>query len=197
MIIKKRYLKYSFYAIILFALIYFFFFRATYPTIHTVKPIYGNSDAKVKIVEFGDLQCPGCKAAEPSIETIKAEFKNSISFQFYHFPIMQKHVYAQKAAEAAECANDQGKFFEFIELAYKFSPELQTANLKEIAKQVGLDVKNFTACLNSGAKWSEVNTDYELGIAKNVQGTPTIFINGKIAPNWDVQTLRDMIKKAQ
>ena len=172
---------------------YKLFAKPDYPEINTPKPAFGNVKAAVHIIEFSDLQCPACKAAHPMVEQIKNEFGDTISFQYYHFPLRTVHPYAQKAAEAVECANDQGKFWEYIDAAFAQSPSLQNKNLKIIATQLGLDTEPFDACLDSGAKRKVVEGDLRLGGVRDVQGTPTFFINNRKVENWN--TLRAEIER--
>lgn len=194
--LQKKTVKRVVYIVILLLLVwggYKLFAGPDYPDIDTPKPIFGNPDATVKLVEFSDLQCPACKAAHPFVEQIKKEFGDKISFQYYHFPLRAAHPYAQKAAEAVECANDQGKFWEYIDAAFAQSPNLQNSNLKIIASQLGLDKESFDACLGSGAKRKAVEGDLRLGGVKDVQGTPTFFINNRKVENWN--TLKAEIEK--
>ena len=183
--------------IILFALYlsYTFFFGAKYPDINTPKPVFGDENAKIKIIEFSDLQCPACKAAHPVVQRIKTDYNNSISFQYYHYPLYTVHPYAQKAAEAVECANDQGKFFEYIDAAFVQSPDLQKKNLKIIAARLSLDIEKFSNCLDSGAKAKAIAGDARLGDAKGVRGTPTFYINGKELDSWDYASFKAAIDK--
>ncbi|HLD33788.1 MAG TPA: thioredoxin domain-containing protein [Candidatus Nanoarchaeia archaeon] len=174
---------------------YQYFFSANYPDIDTPKPLFGNPDARVKIIEFSDVQCPACKSAYPLVEQIKAEYKDQISFQYYHYPLRAIHPFAQKAAEAVECANDQGKFWEYLDAAFAQSPNLQNKNLKVIASQTGLDREKFDACLDSGAKRKVVEGDLKLGDVRNVQGTPTFIINGKVLENWDYGAFKAAIER--
>ncbi len=186
-VIKKRTVKRVVYLVVVLALLYFayaLFWGVSYPNILTPKPVFGNLDSHIKVIEFSDLQCPACKAAHPLVKEIKEEFAQNISFQYYHFPLRELHPYAQKAAEAVECANDQGKFWEFIDVGFGRSPRLTNDDLKQIALQIGLNVKNFTACLDSGAKQAIVEGDYRFGSVKQVQGTPTFFVNDKRVENW-------------
>ncbi len=192
--IKKR----TIIVLLIILIIAFFVYKANsvkYPDIDTPKPVYGSKDAKVKIIEFSDLQCPACKAANPTVQQIKEEYKDKISFEYYHLPLRSIHKYAQKAAEAAECANDQGKMFKYIDAAFEISPELSTSNLKKVATQIGLDTKSFNACLDSGAKKKYVNTDYNVAMSKGLRGTPTFFINDKKLENWAYENFKDRIEQ--
>ncbi|MEM3126610.1 MAG: DsbA family protein [Candidatus Woesearchaeota archaeon] len=164
---------------------YFFFSMPTYEHEIVPKPIKGNPDAKVKIVEFSDLQCPACRAANPVAKQIVDEYGDNISFEYKHFPLRQIHPFAQLAAEASECANDQGKFWEYVDYVFSNQQQgLQKKNLKIFAERLKLDTKSFNACLDSGAKRDLVEMDYQDGIQKNVGGSPTFFINEKELESW-------------
>lgn len=196
--IKKRTVKRAVYFIILAAILYFGYWwlaGPSYPDIATPKPVFGDPNAAVKIVEFSDLQCPACKAAHPVVQQIKEEFGSNISFTYYHFPLRAIHPFAQKAAEAAECANDQGRFWEYIDAAFAVSPELKKSTLKRIATDLGLDTEKFNACLDSGAKYKIVEGDYRFGLTKDVQGTPTFLVNGRKLENWQYERFKAAIER--
>lgn len=162
----------------------------------TEKPVYGNASSPIVVLEFSDLQCPACKSANPSLSRIKKEFKGQIQFKYMHFPLSNLHQYAQKASEAAECANDAGKFFEYIDAAFAVSPDLRRSELILVAESLGIPQSNFTACLDSGWKSNFVAMDAREGERMGVQGTPTIFVNGKQAKDWEYLTLSTMIEDA-
>lgn len=136
----------------------------------------------VQFVEFGDLQCPFCKAAFPTIKRLKEEYGDRLNVTFKHFPIRAIHSYAQKAAEAAECARDQGKFWEYHDLIYGTEyaqAALDVPSLKQYAGFLGLETKTFNSCLDSGEKELIVEMDLQEGLRLGVDGTPGIFIDGK------------------
>ncbi len=186
-------------AIIILAILsysgYSYWLTTLYPDIATPKLISGNPNAKVKIIEFADIQCPACKVAYPIVEQIKKDYGNNISYQYYHFPLPTIHIYAEKAAEAAECANDQGMFAEFMDVAFTRSPKLKISELKQMAIDLHLDTDKFNACLSSGRKYKTVQGDVKVGQVKDIQGTPTFFINNKKLPKWDDVTLRAAIER--
>ncbi len=150
-----------------------------YPDIDTPKDVFGNKDSNVLLEEFSDLECPACQTAHLSfVRKIKEEFKDNISFTYYHFPISY-HKYAQKAAEAAECANDQGKFWQFVDVAFSKKGQLDKNSLINIAGALDLDKDRFTACLGSGVKKQYVERDWEEGVRRGLKGTPTFYLNGR------------------
>ena len=166
--------------IVLFILgIWWFATRATYPDIYTPKPLAGNSDATVKIVEFSDFQCPWCGKAYPVITQILKNYGDQVSFEYKQFPLTSLHKFAFKAAEASECANDQEKFWDYYDILFMHQTALTTSDLKNYAEQLNLDTDAFDNCLDSDAKTKYVTADFNEGIGKGVQGTPSFFINGQ------------------
>lgn len=170
--------------IILIVGIYWFVNRPTYDDVYTPKPFEGNSDATVKIVEFSDFQCPACGAAHVTVKKIMAEYGDKVSLEYKHFPLTSIHAFAFNAAEASECANDQGKFWEMHDIMFENQDELSVKALKKYAEQLELDAKKFNNCLDSNAKAKYVTADYNEGIGKGVDSTPSFFINGKKLESW-------------
>lgn len=138
-----------------------------------------NPNAIVTVEEFADLQCPACRGAQPLVQQILGKYGQQIRFDFKHFPLRSIHQYTFVAAEAAECAADQGKFWEFEELAYEKQPDLNTKTPTEWAKSLGLDMDLFDRCTRSHIKKKAIMADYDEGQKRGVQGTPTFFVNGK------------------
>lgn len=173
-------------AVILLAFgVWIFITRPVYDDIYTPKPLEGNPDATVKIVEFSDLQCPACGMAYPVTKQIMEAYGDRVSLEYKHFPLTSLHAFAFKAAEASECANDQSKFWEYVDIAFTNQKSLRTSDLKNYAEQLGLDMNNFENCLDSNAKAKYVTADYNEGIGKGVGGTPTFFINGVKLQSWN------------
>jgi len=149
-------------------------------------PATGNKNAKVAVVEFSDFQCPFCESfASGAFKEIKNKYIDTgkILFIFRHFPLTSLHKNAQKAAEAAECANKQGKFFQYHDLLFgkggADGAGLDTISLKQYAKDLGLNQAQFDNCLDSGAAASAIAKDISDGATAGVSGTPTLFVNGK------------------
>lgn len=193
--IKKKYLTYGIIVLIIL-LFLFLIFRNTsqpyYPDIYTPKPTLGNESAPITITEFSDLQCPACKASHPTVNRIMAEFKNDVKLEYVHFPLPM-HQYAFKAAEAAECANDQGRFWEFVDKVHASLDDPTPGNLKNYAKELNLNMKNFSSCLDSGAKAPYVARDIREAENMGVDSTPTFFINGEKLSNWRYEIFRQKI----
>lgn len=182
--------------IIIIAVLFLIFQKPDYPDTFTAKPIKGNHDASVKIVEFSDLQCPACGAAHPVVKKIMGEYETKVSLEYKHFPLTSIHLFAFDAAVASECANDQGKFWEYIDIAFANQNALQKKNLKTYAEQIGLNTETFDACLASGVKKKYVSADMNEGIGKNVQSTPSFFINGKPLDSWQYEKFKAALDAA-
>lgn len=145
-------------------------------------PIKGNKNAPITIIEFSDYQCPFCTRAEPTIKQVLETYKDKVRFIYRDFPL-GFHQYAQKAAEASECADEQGKFWEYHDLLFEKQSEWSSegiTKLKEYALNLGLDAKQFNECLDSGKMASEVQKDFNDGQQAGVSGTPAFFINGRL-----------------
>ena len=143
-------------------------------------PILGSKDAKVTIVEFSDFQCPYCgRFYSESLPQIEENYVKTgkVKIVFRHFPL-SFHPYAQKASEATECANEQGKFWEYHNKLFENQGALTITDLKQYATDLGLDATKFNACLDSGKMASEVQKDFNAGQQYGVSGTPAFFVNG-------------------
>ncbi len=134
-----------------------------------------NPDAKVTIIEYSDFECPYCSRASETMKKIKAEYGSEANLVFKHFPVHGRT--AQLAAEASECARDQGKFWEYHYILFENQNDLTASNLVSYANQLGLDEETFKQCLTSGEKTAKVMTDFSEGQQNGVTGTPTFFIN--------------------
>ncbi len=148
---------------------------------HLIRPdshAIGPADAPVTLVEFGDFQCPSCIVAEAVNHDIRSRFPKQVRFIFREFPLAHLHVYAEKAAEAAECAADQNKFWPMHDRLYAADGELALVQLKYYAQDIGLDTAKFNACLDGGEKAALIQQDIADGKAAGVGATPTFFING-------------------
>jgi protein-disulfide isomerase len=158
------------------------FFLLNGPTGYVVKEykehVKGPANATVTIIEYSDFECQYCSQAVQTIDDILKKYPNDVKVVFKHFPL-DFHPYALKAAEAAECAADQGKFWEYHDALFANQNELEVNTLKYYAKEIGLDEDEFNRCLDSGAMAGRVDADKKEGLAKNVRGTPAFFINGE------------------
>ena len=158
-------------------------------------PARGDANALVTIVEFTDFQCPACAGMHPILEDVLKSYGNKVRFVVRDFPLNQ-HEWARKAAEAADAANAQGKFFEYIAVLFKNQKALDVPSLKKYATQVGLDRARFDAELDRGVYAEEVRKDVEDGEMYGVGSTPTIFINGVQLRVLSAEGLRAAIDRA-
>ena len=140
----------------------------------------GADNATVTIVEFSDFQCPFCgQFARDTEPQLISEYVDTgkVKFIYKHFPLSQTHQFAQKAAEASECAGDQSKFWEYHDVLFQNQNALTRGDLKRYATQLELNTTAFDACLDSGAMDGIVKQNYNEGTGKGVTSTPTFFIN--------------------
>jgi protein-disulfide isomerase len=140
-------------------------------------PARGPANAPVTIVEFSDFQCPYCGREYPVIERLMKEYDGKVRLVFRHYPL-DFHPFAQKAAEAGACAQEQGKFWELHDKMFTNQTKLAVDDLKGYAKSLGMDAAKFDKCLDSGEKKQQVDEDLKAGSAAGVNGTPAFFING-------------------
>jgi protein-disulfide isomerase len=142
-------------------------------------PALGPKNAPVTIVEFSDYQCPACRAWYDQIyRQLMTEYEGKIRFVYRDFPLTSIHPGAQPAAEAANCANDQDKYWEFHNALFSGQYNLDRNGFLQIASDLALDTNSFTACIDSGKYASEVLADLQDGINLGVDATPTFYING-------------------
>ncbi len=158
-------------------------------------PSRGDANAPVTIVEFTDFQCPACAAMHPVLEEVLKSYGNKVRFVVRDFPLTQ-HEYARKAAEAADAANAQGKFFEYIAILFKNQKALDVPSLKKYASELGLDRARFDAALDRGVYEAEVRKDVTDGELYGVGSTPTIFINGVQLKTLSADGLKEAIDRA-
>ncbi|MFO0596983.1 MAG: DsbA family protein [Myxococcaceae bacterium] len=145
-------------------------------TVDATGPTRGGKDAKVVIVEYADFQCPFCVRAHDTVMAVLKAYGDKVRIVFRHYPLAN-HAKAPKAAEAAACADEQGKFWQMHDALFE-SQELEEDALRAQAKRLGLDDKKFGECLGSGRTASVVKRDMASGQKVGVSGTPAFFING-------------------
>lgn len=158
-------------------------------------PSRGDANAPVTIVEFTDFQCPACAAMHPILDEVLKSYGNKVRFVVRDFPLNQ-HEFARKAAEAANAANAQGKFFEYIAVLFKNQKALDVPSLKKYASELGLDRARFDAALDRGVYAAEVNKDVTDGEMYGIGSTPTLFINGVQLKVLSADGLKEAIERA-
>jgi len=159
------------------------------------QPAKGKEGAAVTVVEFTDYQCPSCAAAQPVLEKLITEYGDRVRFVVRDFPL-QMHEDARKAAEAAEAARAQDKYWDFTAILFRNQSALKPAQLKEYARVIGLDRAKFDAALDGGTYSDKVDRDLIDGQKFGVSGTPTFFVNGRRAKDASYDSLKAAIDDA-
>jgi protein-disulfide isomerase len=154
----------------------------------------GSSTATITLVQYGDYQCPTCQSAHGIISSIQAQMGDRLRFVFRHFPQSQIHPEAYHAAEAAEAAAAQNKFWEMHACLFKHPSQLADSNLVEYAIAIDLDVDQFLQDMSTDRHVARVQANLESGLNNGVISTPTFFINGvQHNDNSSLETLRGAI----
>ncbi len=142
--------------------------------------VRGNKNAKITIASFSDFQCPYCSKFHETMKQVMAAYPNDVRWVFKSFPLEQIHPFAKKASEAAECASEQGKFWEYSDKLFENQSSFGNDYFSTLAKQMKLDSGKFDKCLADGKYASKVAGDAQLGQSIGVRGTPASFINGEL-----------------
>ncbi|HEU4627686.1 MAG TPA: DsbA family protein [Steroidobacteraceae bacterium] len=171
-------------------------FHLTVPvtaTDHTLGPEH----APVTVVEYGDFECPNCKQAAPAVELLLERFEEKVRFAYRHLPLVDVHPHAMAAAQAAECAGEQGKFWEMHDLLFAHQDHLGSKALHGYAEQLGLDMARFTAEMDDEVYLQRVREHIHSGLASGVRGTPGFFVNGAIQDvSFGIRSLFDAVEAA-
>jgi protein-disulfide isomerase len=157
------------------------------------QPSKGNPKAAVTLVQFTDFQCPSCAQHHPILERLLNEYGDNVRLVVRDFPLSQ-HANAMKAAEAAEAAREQGKYWEYTDLLYRNQSALQIDKLKQYASSLGLDRVKFDAALDSGKYSDRVQRDVAEGDRLGVDSTPTFFVNGRLVSDSSYAGLKSRIE---
>ncbi len=151
----------------------------------TLRPPVGEHDhvagslrSPVVLLEYGDYECPYCGRAYPIIQLAQRTLGDRLAFVFRNFPLGEVHPHAVTAAEAAEAASGQGKFWEMHDQIYEHQDALEVEDLLGYAEALGLDTGRMAEELTSGAYSKKVRDDFRGGVRSGVNGTPTFFVNG-------------------
>jgi len=157
----------------------------------------GRPDAPVTLVEYGDYECPHCGRAYPIVKEVQRRLGPKLRFVFRNFPLTESHPHAQHAAEAAEGAAANGRFWEMHDVLYEHQQALEDSDLVGYAAALGLDANTFEHELRGHAHKARVREDFLSGVRSGVNGTPTFFINGvRFDDSWDPDTLTDALTAA-
>lgn len=145
-------------------------------------PALGKTGAAITVVEFSDFQCPYCLQAMPTLKRLQQTYGDRVRVIWKDFPLVRIHPQASKAAEAAHCAGEQGKFWPYHDRLFANQAALQVDALKKYAQDTSLDVPRFNACLDSSKFAGRVQEGIQLGQQLGVSSTPTLFVNGRVLP---------------
>jgi protein-disulfide isomerase len=157
----------------------------------------GPENAPVTLVEYGDYECPHCGRAYPIVKEIERRLGDQLRFVFRNFPLTQSHPHAEHAAEAAEAAAGQGKFWEMHDSLFEHQQALDDANLVHYAVALHLDQETFVREMTEHVHANRVHEDFLSGVRSGVNGTPTFFINGvRHDDSYDLETLLAAIEAA-
>ncbi len=165
-------------------------------------PTLGPSDAKVTVRIFSDLQCPACKVAESALSTIRNEYQDRVRFVWNDMPLTQIHNNANAAAISARCADEQGRFWEYIDKVFETQEDWEYLSSPQdhfslLIQQLGLNQEKFNECLISDKYTNLVKSDFQEGVSMGLTGTPTFFINRKMSVGaMDVATWRSELDSA-
>lgn len=155
----------------------------------------GSANPKATLVEFSDFECPSCAQAFPEVIRTVQKYKDDLRYVYRHFPL-PKHANARKAAEAAEAAGVQGKFWEMHDLLFQNQSNLSEDNLLNLANKLGLDVAKFSEELKSGKFTQTVDKDIADAIKLGINSTPTFYLDGKKLKLFSYSDLEKEIQKA-
>jgi protein-disulfide isomerase len=147
--------------------------------------ILGADGAAVTLVEYGDFECPHCRRAHPMVQGLIRYMGDNMRFVFRNFPLAEAHPHSVHAAEIAESAGVQGKFWEMHDTLFHHQDALEDENLVSYAVELGLDAQRVAEELAAGTYAKKVRDDFRGGVRSGVNGTPTFFINGsRFDGNW-------------
>jgi protein-disulfide isomerase len=149
-------------------------------TLAATDPAIGSASAPVTIVEFSDFQCPFCQRVAPTLKQVQKTYGDKVRIVWKDFPLTQIHPEAFKAGEAAHCAGEQGKFWEYHDRLFANQQALQADSLKKYAAEAGLDAAKFNACVDTSKYGDRVREGVAQGSRLGVNSTPTLYVNGRM-----------------
>jgi protein-disulfide isomerase len=142
--------------------------------------VRGSPQSPITLIEYGDFECPFCGAAYWELKRLEAVVGDRIAFVFRNFPLSQMHPHAQLAAEAAEAAGAQGRFWEMHDMLFENQQQLEASALLTYAGELQLDLRRFARDLQTHVHAPKVRSDFMEGVRSGVNGTPTMFLNGEL-----------------
>ena len=170
--------------------------NADVPAVTSADHIRGNKDAKVVLIEYSDFECPFCSRHHPNMLKLMEEYGDDVAWVIRHFPL-SFHPEAMPAAVASECANEQGKFWEYADAMFENQDSLGENYYPKLAKELGLNVTSFESCLDSGKYDDMIASQQAGGASAGVNGTPATFVNGElISGAVPYETLKGIVEAA-
>ncbi len=165
--------------------------------IRPIDHVRGPEDAPYTLVEYGDYECPDCGRLYVILRDLQRDIASRLRIVFRHYPLSGIHHFAQQAAEAAEAAGAQGKFWEMHTVLFERQQALRTKDLIRYAEELALDVKRFRDELKNETYSERVRADFRAGVQNGVYGTPSLFLNGvRYDGEWGRESLRSLLMSA-
>lgn len=165
---------------------------------HGIDHSIGRDDAALTLVEYGDFECPNCRQAAPAVKLLLKRFQDGLRFVYRHFPLEEVHPHALLAAEAAEAAGSQGRFWQMHDLLFANQPRLNSQQLHGYAKRLDLDVDRFAAELEQHLHLQRVREHQQSARSNGVRATPTFFLNGAVCDvSFGIDALERAIEEAR
>lgn len=159
--------------------------------------ILGPGNARVTLIEYGDLECPSCGQAHGAVQQLRSRYARDVRFVFRHFPLAEVHPHAERAAQAAEAAGGQGRFWQYVDLLFSHQSHLGDRDLIAYAQQLGLEMPRFENELSDEVYRQRVNEHVALGTHLRVRATPTFYVNGQMVDvSFGLQRLEDAVQAA-
>ena len=171
-------------------------FELTVP-VNATDHILGAAHASVAVVEYGDFECPNCKQAAPAVKMLIEHFKGRIRFAFRNFPLEEVHPHALSAAEAAECAGAQERFWPMHDLLFDSQPHLKLPQLRSYAERLQLEMPRYDLEMDDHVYLQRVREHTQSGRESGVRATPTFFVDGKVKDvSFGMRSLFDAVEAA-
>jgi protein-disulfide isomerase len=166
------------------------------PLVESFDHMRGARHAPVTVVEYGDFECPNCKQAAPAVKLLLERFEERVCYVWRHFPLTEVHPHALMAAQAAEAAAAQKKFWQMHDVLFENQTHLDAHHLRGYAERLGLDMARYTAEIDDEIYLQRVREHIESGRQSGVRGTPTFFVNGRIRDvSFGLRALFDAVEE--
>jgi protein-disulfide isomerase len=164
--------------------------------VEAVDHVTGAPHGRITVVEYGDFECPNCRQAQPAVKLLLERFTGQVRFAYRHFPLEDVHAHAMAAAQAAECAGGQGRFWEMHDLLFENQTHLGAQDLHGYAARLGLDLPRYTAEMDDQIHLQRVREHLQSGLDSGVRATPTFFIDGRIQDvSFGLRALFDAVER--